>query len=296
MAGTRRRAEGEQLPRSSVDPELPSVARVYDYYLGGTVNRVVDRQFADKVLTRFPLVRPIAMANRLFLHRAVRHLVRLGIRQFVDIGSGLPTMGNTHAVADELAPGASTVVYTDNEPVAVTQSRAIIEEAGDPGRHAVIHADLRDPDQLWRRVGGTGLIDSAEPIGLLIIAVLHIRQPDDNGFDIGPRVLARLRELLPAGSYLAISHATMEGVPDEVSTGLSGIGRLYDAHGNPALWRSRAEIAELFGDFELVDPGITWTPLWHPEETGPSSPAVTFGTPNESIVLAGVARKRHRRS
>ncbi|HEV2778247.1 MAG TPA: SAM-dependent methyltransferase [Actinophytocola sp.] len=271
--------------------ETPSVARVYDYYLGGTAHRAVDRQFGDVVLAAFPSVRSIARANRIFLHRAVRRLVRLGVRQFVDIGSGLPTMGSTHAVADEVAPGAATVVYVDNDPEVVAHSRAIIAADGEPGRHAAIHGDLRDPGRLWRAIDDTGLIAAARPVGLLMIAVLHLRQLDANGVDIGSQAVARFRELLPNGSYLALSHATKDGVPDHVKAGLADTSRAYLTNRSPAIWRTRAEIAGLFGDFELVEPGITWTPLWHPEETGPGTPEITFGTPAEAAVLAGLGRK-----
>jgi hypothetical protein len=244
------------------------------------------------VLASFPLVRSVAKANRLFLHRAVRYLVRHGVRQFVDIGSGVPTMGATHTVADELAPGAATVVYVDNEPAAVARSRILIAEDGDPARHAAVRADLREPDRLWRAAVRTGLVDPARPVGLLMIAVLHVRQPGRDGVDSGPRAVARYRELLAAGSHLVISHATKDGVAEPVAATLPGIGELYDTHGSPATWRSRADIAALFGDFELVEPGLTWTPLWRPEESGPGAPVVDFDDPSESIVLAGVGCKR----
>lgn len=281
---------GQPIRPVGFDLEQPSVARVYDYFLGGSANWPVDRRFGDRVLARFPLVRSIAMANRDFLRRAVRHLARLGVRQFVDIGSGLPTMGSTHSVADELAADVSKVVYVDNDPVAVANSRTVIEKSGDPARHAVLLGDLRDPDRLWQRIGDAGLIDLTGPVGLLMIAVLHIRQPDGAGIDVGSRVVARYRELLSSGSYLAISHATKDGVPDEVGAALAEVGGLYQAHAKPSVWRTRREVSGLFGDFEILDPGVTWTPLWHPEETGPGS-GVTFSTPSESVVLAGVARK-----
>lgn len=271
--------------------ELPSVARVYDYFLGGTAHRPVDREFGAAVLAAFPMVRSIALANRIFLYRAVRFLARLGVRQFVDIGSGLPTMGSTHAVADEIVPGAVTVVYVDNDPEVVSLSREIIGTDGQPRRHAAIHGDLREPDRLWRAVGDTGLIDPARPVALLVIAVLHLRQLDADGVDLGPRAIARYRELLPTGSYLALSHATRDGVPDHVGAGLGEVSEIYQTRHNPATWRTRTEIAGLFGDFSLVRPGITWTPLWRPEESGPGTPVVSFDRPEESAVLAGVGRK-----
>jgi hypothetical protein len=283
-------SEQDPFPPQEVDLERPSVARVYDWYLGGTANWAIDREFGERVLTAFPLLRPIAIANRLFLHRVVRHLVRLGVRQFVDIGSGVPTMGNTHQVADEVEPD-SRVVYIDNEPVAVAHSQILLEQYGDPKRHAAINADLRNPDRLWQRVIETGVIDLDEPIALLLIAVLHVQQPGPDGVDVGPRAVARYRELLPSGSYLAVSHITDEDVPDEIAGKLVELKRMYDTSSSPVIWRSHTEIHELLGNFDLVPPGMGWTPSWHPEETGPMSPQIEFDRPNEAVIWAGVGRK-----
>jgi hypothetical protein len=275
-----------------VDLEHPSVARVYDFYLGGTANWAIDREFGKKVLSRFPLLRPIAKANRLFLHRAVRHLVRQGVRQFIDIGAGVPTMGNTHEVADELAPKQSHVVYVDNEPVAVAHSEVLLDQYGDPRRHAAINADLRDPDELWRKVRATGVIDLSQPVALLLIAVLHFHQPGPDGEDLGTPSVARYRELMVPGSYLAISQLTPDGVPPVIEQNLAELQQMYQQSGSSdAMFRSRDEIRALFGDFEIVEPGLTWTPLWHPEETGSIAPVISFGSPNESAIIAGVGRK-----
>ena len=285
-------APHEPLPPPGVDLARPSVARVYDFYLGGTANWAIDREFGKKVMARFPLIRPIAKANRLFLHRVVRHLTRQGVRQFVDIGSGVPTMGPTHEVADQLAP-ASRVVYVDNEPVAVAHSEMLLEQHGDPARHAAINADLREPDALWRQVQATGVIDPNEPVALLMIAVLHVRQIGPDGEDIGEEVLARYRELMSSGSYLAISQLTTDGVSVEMDQHLADLKRMYESSSSSnAIFRNRAEIGALFGDFDMVEPGLTWTPLWHPEETTPTAPVITFAAPNESAILAGVGRKR----
>ncbi|GDY31763.1 SAM-dependent methyltransferase [Gandjariella thermophila] len=273
-----------------VDLERPSVARVYDWYLGGTANWAIDREFGKKVLSVFPAGLYCARANRAFLHRAVRHLVRRGVRQFVDIGSGVPTMGNVHQVADEVAPD-SRVVYADYEPVAVAHSQVLLEQHGDPSRHAVINADLRDPDRLWELAADTGVVDLDEPLALLVTAVLHIQQPGPDGEDIGPRAIARYRDLLPSGSYLVLSQITDEGLPESIAKQLGEIIRLYDSNVTKHVLRSHAEFRALFGDFELLDPGVTWTASWHPEETGPNTPIVDFASPNESAMLAGVARK-----
>ncbi|MGH3623188.1 MAG: SAM-dependent methyltransferase [Sciscionella sp.] len=273
-----------------VDLDHPSVARVYDYYLGGTTNWAIDREFAEKVLTSFPLVKQIAIANRLFLHRVVRHLIRLGIRQFIDIGAGVPTMGSTHQIADEVSPD-SKVVYIDNEPVAVAHSSMLLEDHGDPNRHAVVNADLREPELLWHRVSQIGTLDMDKPTALLLIAVLHVEQLGPDGVDIGPEAVARYRELLPAGSYLAISHVTDDDIPEHVAGRLAALKRMYDTSSSHVIIRNHAEIRALFGELELVEPGMSWTPLWHPEEAREDSLATNFATPNESAVWAGVARK-----
>lgn len=284
-------SDQDPVPPPGVDLQHPSVARVYDFYLEGTANWAIDREFGTRVLSSFPLLRPIAKANRLFLHRVVRHLVRHGVRQFVDIGSGVPTMGNTHQVADEVAPDDSRVVYVDHEPVAVAHSQVLLEQHGDPARHAAIQGDLREPDALWKKVAETKVVDLSKPVAVLMIAVLHVGQPGPDGRDVGPEAVARYRELLSSGSYLAISHITDEGVPEEVGEKLVELKAMYDGRSSPVIWRKHAEIRELFGDFELVEPGMGWTTDWHPEETSPMSPVIRFATPNESVIWAGVGRK-----
>ena len=280
----------DPIPPLGVDLDHPSVARVYDWYLGGDANWAVDREFGKKVLEQFPLLRPIAIANRQFLNRVVRHLARQGIRQFLDIGAGVPTAGNTHQIANEIAPD-SRVVYVDNEPVAVAHAEALLDKEGDPERHVVINADLRNPDELWAEAIATGVLDPNEPTALLIIAVLHVAQPGHDGVDLGPRAVARYRELLPEGSYLAISHITSDGVPAEVAPKLDQLKKMYDKSSSPVIWRDRADIAEFFGDFELVEPGMSWTPLWHPEDASPGVEAIEFAHPSEAVIWAGVGKK-----
>lgn len=282
--------DSEAFPLEGVDLDHPNVARVYDYYLGGRANYAVDRVFGEKALERYPFVRPAAQANRLFLHRVVRYLVKQGIRQFVDIGSGVPTMGSTHQVADEVTPD-SNVVYIDNEAVAVAHSRILLEREEVTDRHAVVQADLRDPDLLWKRIADSGVIDTEQPVALLLLAVLHVTQPGPDGADCGPEAVARYRELLSPGSYLVISHGTGDGVPESRAKEMAEFGSMYDHSATPVHWRSHADIDALFGDLVLVEPGTTWTPLWHPEESGANAPAIEFDSPNDSVVWAGVARK-----
>jgi hypothetical protein len=285
----------EPFPPPGVDLTHPSVARIYDYYLGGDTNWEIDREFADRVLHEYPIMRPIARANRHFLHRVVRHLTELGIRQFIDIGSGVPTMGHAHEIADQVAPGEVRVAYVDYEPVAVAHSRTLLREYGDEDRHTVIHADMRAPDQLWKKIADTGVIDLTQPIALLLIAVLHIQQPPAeparDSADLGPALVARYRELLPANSYLAISHIANEGVPDDLVPMLADLEAMYGASGSPIIFRNRNEITNFFGDFTLVDPGVTWTPEWHPELATDTDAEASLRDPSRSIILAGVARK-----
>lgn len=277
-----------------VDLRTPNVARIYDYYLGGDANWAIDRKFADAVLAEFPMIRTIAKANRQFLFRVVRHLMRRGVRQFVDIGAGIPTMGHVHAAADLFEPGTSRVVYVDNEPVAVAHSQMLLEAHGDPDRHAAINADLRDPDDLWDTVLDTGIVDPDKPLAVLMIAVLHVQQLDHRRRDVGDSLVARYRELIPPGSYLAISHASDDRVPPESAAKMARLKQLYDTGSSPVILRTRRQIEGLFGDFTMIDPGIVWVPQWHPEETATGCAddvAVRFADPGESIAYVGVGRK-----
>jgi hypothetical protein len=273
------------------DLDRPHVARVDNYYLGGNTNWAIDREFGKTVLNHFPQMRSIAMANRLFAGRAVRYLARHGITQFVDIGSGMPSIGNTHEIANEI-DSRSRVVYLDNEPVAVAHSQLLLERCGDPARHAAVNADLRRPDELWARIGDAGVLDLDAPLAMLITSVLHVRQPGPDGVDVGGQALARCRELLPGGSFLAISHLTDDGVPEHSRNQLATLKKLYDTQSSPLILRSATEVRALFGDFDLVAPGLAWTPEWHPEETTRTVPTVEFDTPSESVIRAGVAKKR----
>jgi hypothetical protein len=283
--------ELEPPPAAGVDLSRPNVARVYDYLLGGHANWAIDREFAKKVMSAFPLAPMIAKANRLFLHRVVRHLVGIGVRQFIDVGSGVPTMGATHEIAEETGQPCR-VVYVDNEPVAVAHSQVLLDEFGDPLRHASINADLRAPDELWQRALACDVLDPTKPVALLMLAVLHFRQPGWDGVDIGTASMARLRELLSAGSYLAISHATVDDVPATIAAQCAQAKDMFDHRSSPMVFRSAGEILGLFGDFDIVDPGVAWTAMWHPEHARPSEPLIRFTKPNESAVLAGLARKR----
>jgi SAM-dependent methyltransferase len=259
---------------SEVDLTRPSAARVYDYYLGGSHNLDVDRRMAREAISMWPDLPVIMQSNRAFLRRAVRYLSGQGITQFLDIGSGIPTVGNVHEVAQHSSPQAR-VAYVDRDPVAVAHSRAIL--AGDD-RTVVVHADLRDGDRILDEPSVQATIDVERPVAVLMVAVLHF-VPDE---DDPAGAVARLRDRLAPGSHLVVSHASAEGRPE-----VAGAHReLYRRTATPMTMRTPAEIARFFDGFDLVDPGLVWLPLWRPDEpaTGQSRPERTTG-------LAGVGRK-----
>jgi hypothetical protein len=274
-----------------VDLTRPSPARIYDYLLDGTANWAADRAFGDRLIQRFPLAKDVTRANRQFLNRVVRYLTKAGIRQFLDIGAGVPTAGNTHQVADQINPD-SHVVYVDNESVAVAHAEILLDRQGDPDRHAIVNADLRDPDTLWQRALNTGLLNPDQPIGLLMLAVLHFYHQGPDGTDIGAHCVARYRDLLPPGSYLAISHTTNDGIPADLLPEITDFKATYDRDvSSRTVLRTRDEINALFGNFHLLEPGTTWTTQWRPEEADPNTPTITLPTPNHAMMWAGVAQK-----
>jgi O-methyltransferase involved in polyketide biosynthesis len=266
--------------RLSAAVDKVSVGRVYDYLLGGTHNYAVDQAFAEQQLTVLPEIRDFARANRAFLGRAVRYMVAQGIRQFVDIGSGLPTQGNVHEVADRAAPGECRVVYIDNEPIARAHAQILLEQTADPARHTALDADFFDRDLLWDQVLNTGLIDPAQPIGLLLVALLHFMPDEQNPHE----VLGYYRSVLPPGSLLALSHIHV--APDDAATQSAGqqVAQEYRRRTNhAAIMRTRDEIAAFFGELDLVDPGLVWLPQWRPDtDTDAGDPAQARG-------LAGLA-------
>jgi S-adenosyl methyltransferase len=271
-------------------PDLarPNIARVYDYLLGGSTHWAVDRSFGRRINDAVPQFQHIVFAHRQFVGRVVHHLAKLGVRQFIDIGSGLLSWDNTHQLADEVAPD-SRVVYVDNEPVVVAHTEVLLDEAGDPDRHAVTNVDLRYPGQVWEAIQATGLINRHEPVAVFIFSVLHHFKPDPHGNDLGAQIVAEYRTLLPAGSYLGISHLTADGVPAALVPKLRDLKHLCDTWcGGKVYSRSRAEISTLLGDFELVEPGLVWTPQWQPQE---GECSVYADVPSAAATLVGVGRK-----
>ena len=259
-----------------VDPRRANVARVYDYLLGGTHNFLDDQDVGRAIVAVEPNARAVGQANRAFLGRAVRYLAGAGLRQFLDVGSGIPTQANAHEVAQDAAPDARTV-YADIDPVAIAHSKAIL--AGNPGA-TIIEADLRDPVAVLERAAGTGLIDFSQPVGLLLLAVLHFIPDEADPWS----VVATLRDALAPGSYLVLSHGTEEGAPVVAQAAEKVYQRTVSAR---LRMRSRADIAGFFDGFDLVEPGLVAMPYWRPDAAGaPGDPGKFWGG------LAGVGVKR----
>lgn len=257
----------------SVDLELPNAARVYDYLLGGAANFEQDRAFAEKVLAFMPEARSAARLNRAFLRRAVRFCVEAGVRQFVDVGSGIPTAGNVHEIAQALDPD-SRVLYVDSEPVAVTHSELLLR--GNPNAEA-IRANLTDPESILLSDAAQRMIDFTQPVAVLIVAVLHF-VPDSAE---PHHAVARYVDAMTPGSYLVLSHAV-----ERITDTTRAVGELYDRSANPGVGRTPDEIAAFFTGTELVEPGLLWTPQWRPD-----SPEDVGEHPEASLVYAGVGRK-----
>ena len=261
----------------------PSEARVYDYWLGGACNWAIDRQFGDEAIKRYPDMPMIAQENRKFLYRAVSHLLRRGIRQFVDIGSGVPTAGNVHQIAERENPGQARVVYIDHDPIAHAHATILLDEEGDPDRHRALCADLVDAKELWRQVLDTGVINPAEPIGLLMVAVLHFIKPDKHPEE----AVAFYRNQLPSGSFLVVSHGSNEQSAETMAEA-DKVRSAYEKEATSAGWfRSRSEIEGFFGGWPIIDPGVTWTASW---SDGVIQPDYT-GDPARAFILAGIAQK-----
>lgn len=260
-----------------VDTSRPHPARMYDYFLGGKNHFAADRQTAETVLASAPTTRIAARENRAFLGRAVRYLVaEAGIRQFLDIGTGLPTSGNVHDVAQSVAPSAR-VVYADNDPLVLAHARALLTSSPE-GRTAYIQADLRDPAAILSSPAVREVLDFSQPIALILVAVLHFIHDE-----LKPAAaIATLLDALPSGSYLAASHVTGEHLPAQAAATM----RTYRSSGVPLQVRDCDEFAALaFSGLDLVPPGVVLVSEWRPEDSGPRP------TPAEVNCYGGVARK-----
>jgi hypothetical protein len=267
--------EDESWAPPEVDVERANVARVYDALLGGSHNFAVDRDVASALTAIEPTARDAARANRAFLGRAVRFLVDAGIRQFLDIGSGVPTLGNVHEIAQGSAPG-SRVVYVDTDPVAIAHSKSILAGNDDA---TIVHADLREPESILNHPEVKRLIDFDRPVALLLVAVLHFITDEERPADL----VKQYATAMAPGSYLVLSHGTLDGRSSKV---VEAVEKLYSRASAPGRPRDHASVEVFFDGFELLEPGLVHLPLWRPDESD-----ATHGDVTQSLGYAGVGRK-----
>ena len=260
--------------KQRLDTSVAHSARVYNYWLGGKDNFAADREAAERALAVLPGLRFAVQANRAFLARSVRFLARdAGIRQFLDIGTGIPTASNTHEVAQSAAP-QSRIVYVDNDPVVLNHARALLTSAPG-GACAYLEADLRDPDTIL--AGAAQTLDFSRPVALMLIGILHLIEDEDDP----PALIWRLMAGLPPGSYLTISHPASDIKPEETKTVKN---ELDQSMAQRSSYRTREQVTAMFAGLELVDPGITTVARWRPDsEIEALSPTFAW---------AGVALKR----
>jgi hypothetical protein len=239
---------------ADIDTTVAHPARVYDYWLGGSSNFPADREAAERVLAATPGLRSRVRANRAFLARAVRYLAaEAGIRQFLDIGTGIPSANNTHEVAQAVAPD-SRVVYVDNDPIVLAHAKSLL--AGSPeGATQYIDGDLRDASVILRAAAGT--LDLTRPIALMLVGILHLIQDSEEPH----RIVAGLMDALPPGSYLAISHPASDIQPSQAEA-----QRRYNERvSTPQTLRTRDEVARFFDGLDLVPPGVVYVHAWRPD-------------------------------
>jgi hypothetical protein len=270
-----------------------TAARIYDYILGGIHNFRADQEAARELIAQFPFVPAASRANRAFLGRAVRELAKAGVRQFLDIGSGIPTAGNVHEVAQEVAPDAR-VVYVDRDPVAVAESLEILEGND---RATAIRGDLRSPQGILGHPAVRRQLDLDQPVALLLVAVLHFVPDPAQAHD----AVARLVGALAPGSFLVVSHAAAEtylpetALPEaddeNVAAGTDQLKiaeRIYTGKTTtPGMLRTRAQTTRFFSDVELLDPGVVWLQEWRPDES-----TELADDPRQNGSWAGVGRKK----
>ncbi|MFI7604652.1 SAM-dependent methyltransferase [Micromonospora sp. NPDC049366] len=265
----------EEKPPSGVDASVPHSARVYDWWLGGKDNFAVDRAMGSALIEAIPTLRTMAKENRRFVHRVARYLVgEAGIRQFIDVGTGIPTRPNLHEVAQSVAP-ETRVVYVDNDPIVLAHARALMISTPE-GRSEYIHADLRQPEKILVDARLTDTLDLTRPVALTLIAVLMLlRDADDPAGK-----LRTLMDALPSGSYLAITHPTADFNPAEMNAAVAAAtqGRMT------LVPRTRAEVERFFAGWDLVDPGVVPVMAWRPEHGAPEDPHAAY-------YWAGLARK-----
>ncbi|GAB3852439.1 SAM-dependent methyltransferase [Dactylosporangium cerinum] len=264
---------------TTFDTSVAHPARRYNYLLGGKDNFAADRASAHGLIEVFPAVRTAAVENRRFLERVARHLAeQAGVRQFLDIGTGIPAVPNVHEIAQGITPDAQ-VVYVDNDPIVMTHARALLTSNA-LGATAYVEADVRNPAAILRSPDLRATLDFTQPIAVLLIAVLHFLTDDDQPYD----AVAELTAAMPRGSFLAISHTTFDPLPGDVRRRLTALTDPAAGHG-PFRPRTHEEVARFFDGAGLLDPGLVSVVDWHPDNTG-----VPHATPVEAISYAGVAR------
>jgi hypothetical protein len=257
----------------SLDTGIPHPARVYDYWLGGQDNFAADREAGDQIVATQPSVLPAVRANRAFLRRAVQYLAReAGIRQFLDIGTGLPTNENTHQIAQQIAP-QSRIVYVDNDPIVLAHARALLASSPE-GATTYVQADARDPEKILREAART--MDFSRPVAVMMLAVMHFIPDSDDP----PGIVSRLMAAVAPGSYLTVTEATSDIDTERITQAAGEFNtQRVAAQFNP---RTRAEILRYFAGLDLVEPGLVPLPEWR-----------GLGKPVEWIpAYGGVARKR----
>jgi SAM-dependent methyltransferase len=254
------------------DTSVAHIARVYDYWLGGKDNFAPDREAGDEALQAYPDLVSSVRANRAFLARGVHYLAETGIRQFLDIGTGIPSANNTHEVAQRVAPG-SRVVYVDNDPIVLAHARALL--VGDPaGATDFLDADLRDPGNILEHAAG--VLDFAQPVAVMLVAVLHLIGPDDDPYGIVQQLMAAV----PPGSCLLLSHVASDIEPEKMAEVGKRLNRLL---AQPGWYRGQPEVAGFFAGLELVPPGIVPVQQWRPDSEMEAA--------RRSAMWGGVAQK-----
>jgi hypothetical protein len=269
----KRAAAADEVSIGGINTSVAHPARVYDYWLGGKDNFAADREAAERVLAATPGLRFRVRANRAFLARAVRYLAgEAGIRQFLDIGTGIPSANNTHEVAQSVAPDAR-VVYVDNDPIVLVHARALL--ASNPqGSTQYVEGDLRDPRPILAAAGTT--LDFSQPVALMLLGIMHLVQDAEDPYGLVAGLMAKL----PSGSYLALSHPAID-----INAAQAEAQRRYNERvSTPQTLRTREQVARFFDGLELVPPGLSYVHAWRPETDAPASAET-------ASAHGGVARK-----
>ncbi|MGW7526420.1 SAM-dependent methyltransferase [Streptomyces sp. NPDC054783] len=244
---------GQDPTAVAIDTSKPHPARMYDWYLGGKDNYPVDEAMGRQMLALDPRVPVMARVNRAFMHRATRWLAQQGLRQFLDLGTGIPTQPNLHQIAQQVAPDAR-IVYCDNDPIVLAHAAALLRSTPE-GATEYLQADVRDPDAII--AGAKEILDLDRPVALSLIALLHFISDEDGAHDLVSRLLGEL----PSGSYLMMTHATADFTPEESAAATEKL----KAAGVTLALRSRDEFTQFFTGLDLVEPGVEIVHRWHPE-------------------------------